>query len=100
MTLGKPVVCYLRDEDLTRLPTGMVEELPLIRAEPDTIHAVLSEWLTSRRGNWAEQGELSRRFVEQWHDPLKIAGELKKDYEQAFAAKEKKKNFAEGPCAA
>ena len=97
MTLGKPAVCYLRDEDLTRLPVGMVEDLPLIRAEPDTIYTVLSDWLTNRRGDWAEQGKLSRRFVKKWHDPLKIAGELKKDYERAFAEKKKKVGLTGGP---
>ncbi|MBU4575963.1 MAG: glycosyltransferase, partial [Proteobacteria bacterium] len=87
MALGKPVICYLRQEDLRFLPGEMRQSLPMINAEPATIYEVLKSWLTTRKTELRAQGLLSRAYVERWHDPLKIAASLKNDYETAYAAK-------------
>jgi glycosyltransferase involved in cell wall biosynthesis len=83
MALGRPVVCNIRDDGLRFLPPGMAGELPLIRAEPATLAAVLREWLTTRRHELSKLGERSRRFVERWHDPRDVARELIGDYTAA-----------------
>lgn len=83
MALGKPVVCYVREEDLSFIEPEMRSQLPVIRAEPGTIYGVLKECLTSRRHKLAELGALSRTYVERWHDPLRIAASLKEAYETA-----------------
>lgn len=80
MALGKPVICYIRDEDLKFIDPEMRAELPLIRAEPATITAVLRECLTSGYHRLAEIGERSRAYVERWHDPIKVARFLKNEY--------------------
>lgn len=81
MALGKPVICYIRDEDLKFIPARMREELPIINAGATTIYEVLREWLTARKGELPLVGTRSRAYVENWHDPLKIAARLKGDYE-------------------
>jgi glycosyltransferase involved in cell wall biosynthesis len=85
MALGKPVVCYIREEDLKFVPDGMRQELPIIAATPETICSVLREWLTTRRSELAEVGSRGRAYVEKWHDPLQIAERLKADYEAILA---------------
>lgn len=87
MALGKPVVCYMRDEDFIFLPDEMRADLPLIHATPSTIYAVLREWLLGRRGEFSARGMLSRAYVERWHDPVRIASEIKADYERIAAMK-------------
>jgi len=87
MALGKPVICYIREDDLRFLPPGMRADLPIISASPDTIYATLKTWLTRRRGEGPEVGRRGRAYVEAWHDPLKIAARLKADYESIFAAR-------------
>ncbi len=82
MALGKPVVCYVRDEDLKYIPAEMRQEMPIIRAEPATIYGVLRDWLSSRRDELADVGRRSRLFVEKWHDPLRIAASVAGDYER------------------
>jgi hypothetical protein len=82
--LGRPVVCNIRVDGLKFLPPGMADELPLIRAEPATLAAVLREWLTTRRHELPKLGERSRRFVERWHDPRDVARELVADYTAAL----------------
>ncbi len=89
MALGKPVICYIRDQDLERIPTNMRAELPILRADPVTIYHVLKDCLTARRNQLPKIGELSRMYVERWHDPLQIAASLKNDYENAIAAKKR-----------
>jgi hypothetical protein len=83
MALGKPVICYVREEDLRFIEPEMRSQLPVIRAEPGTIYGVLKECLTSHRHKLAELGALSRTYVERWHDPLRIAASLKEAYETA-----------------
>jgi glycosyltransferase involved in cell wall biosynthesis len=80
MALGKPVVCYLREDDLGYIDDRMRAELPLIRATPDTICEVLRGCLGRNREMLPQMGERSRRFVEKWHDPGAIAALLKDQY--------------------
>jgi hypothetical protein len=87
MALGKPVVCYLREEDMRHLPPGMWNDMPIINARPDTIYDVLKEYLTIKKHSLREIGAHSRQYVEKWHDPVKIAKNLTDDYVRV--AKEK-----------
>ena len=85
MALGRPVVAYLREEDLARVPSAMRAELPLLRAEPSSIYDVLRELLTTRRHELPELGRRGRSFVTTWHDPRRIAEQIAADYESALA---------------
>ncbi len=80
MALGVPVICYLRDEDLGRLPAAMRDDLPLIGATPTTLAAVMKSWLVDRRGELRERGLRSREFVRRWHNPSTIARATLSDY--------------------
>ena len=82
MALGKPVICYIREDDLRFVPDRMRAELPIINAAPHTLYQVLKEWLTARRSELPDAGRRSRSFVEAWHDPLKIAARLKEAYRE------------------
>lgn len=81
MALGKPVLAYLREGDFRFLPEGMAADLPVIPVRPDSIGATLKEWLRAPRQRLREVGRLSRAFAEKWHDPLRIAAQLKAAYE-------------------
>ncbi|NDJ63030.1 MAG: glycosyltransferase family 4 protein, partial [Chloroflexi bacterium] len=41
MALGKPVICYIREEDLRFIPAEMRAEMPIINATPATLYEVL-----------------------------------------------------------
>jgi hypothetical protein len=84
MALGKPVLVYLRDEDLQLIPTEMRLDLPFIRVTPNTIRDGLQRVLSMSRHELFNLARRSRAFVERWHDPYRIAAELKADYEQAL----------------
>lgn len=85
MALERPVIAYLRDDDLSVLQPEMRAEIPVIPAQPATIHDVLKELLTTRRGELAEIGRRGRDYVGRWHDPLRIAQGHVADYEAAIA---------------
>ncbi len=89
MALGKPVICYIRKEDLKFIPEKMRQELPIINATPATVYTVLKEWLTVRKHELLEVGRRSRAYVERWHDPLKIAAKLKGEYEAIMSSKQR-----------
>jgi len=80
MALGKPVICYIRDEDLKFIPPEMAGELPIINANPGTVYDVLKRVIAERESLLSIGGR-SRSYVERWHDPLKIAMRTKAVYE-------------------
>jgi len=87
MALAKPVICYIREDDLKYIPQAMRAELPIINATPDSIYTVVREWVTSRRHGLRERGLQSRRYVERWHEPVQIVSKLMRDYQRIAKAK-------------
>jgi glycosyltransferase involved in cell wall biosynthesis len=85
MALGKPVVCYVREEDLRFIPKRMEEDLPIINANPGNLYHVLDRHINNRK-NLSLIGEKSRSYVERYHDPIKIAQQMKELYESLLCA--------------
>lgn len=83
MALGKPVIVYLREDDLDFLDPEMRAELPFLRAEPTSIAAAMRQVIAMPRPALHEIGLRSRAFVERWHDPLRLAAKTLADYEKA-----------------
>jgi hypothetical protein len=76
MALGKPVLCYLKDPVLPRLPL----DFPVINANQDNLADVLEELIVDgQRRN--EVGRLSRAYIEKYHDANVIAGQLIEIYQ-------------------
>lgn len=84
MALGKPVIAYIREGDLHLIPPKMRQDLPVVRAEPNSIRKVLEGILSMERPALLDLAKRSRRFVEVWHDPLAIANRIKTDMETAL----------------
>lgn len=89
MALGKPVICYIREEDLQVLEPEMRAQLPVIRAEPGNIYDVLKRFLTTELYRLPGIGISGRAYVERWHDPLRIARFLQEEYGTALERKRK-----------
>ncbi|HNC82018.1 MAG TPA: glycosyltransferase [Nitrospira sp.] len=85
MALGKPVLVYIREDDLGFIPVEMKSDLPFIQVTPQTIEAVLRQVLEMPREDLVALGRKSRAFVERWHDPIRIAEAIKIDYENALS---------------
>jgi glycosyltransferase involved in cell wall biosynthesis len=70
MSLGKPVICHIKDETPGDNPFG--EELPIVRTGPETLADDLDSLLgdADRRAKVATAG---RAFVERHHDPRMVA---------------------------
>lgn len=86
MSMGKPVACYLRDEDLAVLPSTMRAELPLIRLDPRRLTTDLAAAF-ERRVEWQAIGAASRQYALRWHNPRRLAAAMLgayKDPESCF----------------
>lgn len=81
MALGKPVIAYIREQDLQFIPEDMRKDLPILRADPANLTQVL-EQVMGNREMLPIAGERGRAYVEKWHDPIKIAKHTIKTYEQ------------------
>ncbi len=68
MAMGKPVVCYIREDILKNSP----EDLPVINANPDTLYDILKGILKAPE-TLSDIGRRSRLYAEKYHDAKKIA---------------------------
>ncbi len=75
MALGKPVICYIR-EDLQKYYSP---NMPLISANPKTITQTIKD-VIHKRGKWAEIGQQGMSFAEQTHDSQIIAKTMIESY--------------------
>lgn len=85
MALGKPVLVYLREDDLKYVPEQMQRDLPFIQVTPDTIEDGLRRVLRMSRADLRDLAVRSRAYVERWHNPAAIAAHIFQDYQAAFA---------------
>ncbi|GAK00996.1 glycosyltransferase family 1 protein [Geomicrobium sp. JCM 19055] len=76
MASGKPVICFIHEPYRKSYPN----QLPIVQATIDTIYDVLLD-LLRRQSEWAQIGQLSRNYVEQFHSYQVVANKLKKIYE-------------------
>jgi glycosyltransferase involved in cell wall biosynthesis len=79
MAMGKPVLCYLREDDFVNVPDAMIADMPIRNIRPDRLAADIAAAL-DRRDEWPEWSAQSRCYVETWHDPAKIADAMIKIY--------------------
>jgi len=77
MAMGKPVICYIRDDLRGTFPPSM----PIVSANPDTIYEVLKN-LLNRPNDWKELGKQGRHYVEEQHNYRKVADLLIRIYRQ------------------
>jgi glycosyltransferase involved in cell wall biosynthesis len=83
MALGKPVVAYIRDDDLRLIPPQMREDLPIVRTTCATLEDDLRALAELPAEDFHALARDSRRFVERWHDPHAIAEGMLRDYHRA-----------------
>jgi len=76
MALGKPVLCYIRDDLVDKYPS----DLPIVNANPDTIELELEKLLSNPELR-TEIGKRSRKFAERHHDSRVVAQKLIELYE-------------------
>jgi hypothetical protein len=68
MSLGKPVMCYIREQDLEFIPARMKEQLPVIGCTVDTLKEDIKATISKSRADLNQLGRQSREYVELWHN--------------------------------
>lgn len=81
MALGKPVISYIREKDLSFIPLEMKNDLPIINASPQNIYNKLKRYIENPE-LLNSIGLRSRSYIEKWHDPDKIVLQLISEYEK------------------
>jgi hypothetical protein len=87
LMLGKPLVCYLREEWLEGMRKeipGYVDELPVVSATPDTVYDVLKDLIDNPEKR-AEIGRRSREFALKWHSAEAAAQRIDGVYRELLA---------------
>jgi hypothetical protein len=70
--MGKPVACYIREQDMKFVPEAMKNDMPIFKINPGSLIEDIAAIL-DRRGEWHDRGRISRSYVERWHNPDTIA---------------------------
>ena len=86
MAMGKAVVAWLNQDDLTKIPKQMRMDIPILNASPATLEGVLINILSGTY-DLREIYVRGRYFVKRWHDPEKIAAGLIEDYKSVIGGK-------------
>jgi len=81
MALGKPVACFVREDDLKWLPEEMRASLPILRISKETLIEDLRQICSLGRGSLQKLGAKSRSYVEKFHNPRSVAGKILRDIE-------------------
>ena len=76
MALGKPVITYLQDESRQFYP----KSLPIVSASIDSIYEVLEELIINAELRH-DLGVRGRKYVEEFHDSIKVAKRLRSIYQ-------------------
>ncbi len=84
LAMGKPVLCYLREDDLKRF-VPFHERIPIVRTTKATLAQDLRELLRSPARR-QDAGAAGRQFVLDVHDPMKIAEKTIAAYRGTCAA--------------
>ncbi len=79
MSLKKPVVCYLAENLLCFVPWA--KDIPIVNASSENLAEKL-KWLIENPQERKRLGQRGREFVEKWHNPIKIAQKLTKEYRE------------------
>jgi glycosyltransferase involved in cell wall biosynthesis len=72
MAMGKPVACYIREQDMKYVPAAMKNDFPIFKINPGSLVEDIAAIL-DRRAEWHDRGRMSRSYVERWHNPDTIA---------------------------
>jgi hypothetical protein len=72
MAMGKPVACYIREQDMKFVPDAMKNDMPIFNINPGSLVEDIAAIL-DRRMEWHDRGRMSRSYVERWHNPDTIA---------------------------
>ncbi|OZI72188.1 glycosyltransferase [Bordetella genomosp. 12] len=68
MALGKPVICYIRDDLRPHYPA----DLPIVSATPENIGQVVDD-LSAAPQSWADIGAAGMAYVRNYHDAQAVA---------------------------
>lgn len=86
MAMGIPALAYVDDADLARVPIQMAEAMPVMDIRPENAAAAIANAMERLQAEGSAWSEESRAYVEQFHDPMKVAEQLVPVYEAAIAA--------------
>lgn len=79
MAMAKPVVSFLRQEDIKKF-VPFWNKIPIINVNQETLGKQLEQLILNYNLR-VKISKMSRKFVENYHDPLKIAKEVIKYYQ-------------------
>lgn len=83
LTMGKPVICFLKDSVLR---DEIPPDVPIVNGNPDTIKDKIEELLNDA-GLRNELGEKGKVYIEKYHNVKKVAADLEKIYYSAIVNK-------------
>jgi len=73
MAMGKPVIAYVREDDLVHVDPSFAKDLPILSCKPDELEQTILRLTQTSRAELNQMGRNARNFVEKWHNPILIS---------------------------
>jgi len=73
MAMGKPVIAYVREDDLVHVDPSFAKDLPILSCKPDELEQTILRLTQTSRAELNQMGRNARNFVEKWHNPVLIS---------------------------
>jgi glycosyltransferase involved in cell wall biosynthesis len=80
MSLGTPVISYVRQSDLDLVPLEMAQDLPIQIADEISLTSVIRRVLELDLVEYQRLSQRSYQYVTKWHNPEKISDSLVEIY--------------------
>lgn len=73
MSVGTPVICYIREEDLKLVSTEMAQELPILNATEKNLTEVIRSSIELNSNQYEKLRKRTFDYVAKWHNAERIA---------------------------
>jgi len=80
LSVGCPVLVYIRQEDLKFIPEQMQKELPFINANKHNLEPILEQIILDNSLKKMNQESKGPKFIKDWHDPDKVVSAISKHF--------------------
>lgn len=88
MSLGKPIICFVKGNGLRHVPSPMLDDLPIINADLHSVYEKIKYCIKIRGEKLMQIGALGVKYVKRWHHPEVIAKNMAEAYQHALAEME------------
>ena len=85
LAIGRPVICFLGGRGMRFVPKAMLNELPMINADSNTLENKIISVMKMKHEERVSLAERGISYLKNWHDPRQITQRVVNDYKAVLS---------------